>query len=1163
MNKDKQRTCKQAESFIQNLFRVYLEERDFARLITMFHQDITWVGTGAHETCKNYQDALSLMEAERDSWEGHFKINEQWYQAVPLDDEFCIVFGELKIVEDGINSILMEMHSRCSMICCRCGEEFKLYHAHFSVPNAAQTEDEFVHQSLVQDYNRQLEEKLEERTKMLQSKTSEMELLANYIFCGVQICKYEEGFPILYASKGFVELTGYCQEELDSLFGGRHIGLVFQPDLELLQTQIAHQLKTDVNFSVEYRLVHKSGRIVWVIDKGKLIPAVDGTAKVQCILTDITEQKVIEEELRLSQKRYEIAMMLSEVSMFEHNIVTKDLILFENDVMTYGVTEVVPNGVETFVATGIVEPESADVFRAMYQRIYDGEPTARCYVKAKDVNNVIHDVELTLNSIYDSDGKPVRAIGVRRNVTQMRQLQKENEFGKTLLLDKNFVCEADVTNDTVMSINQEWADEIALPQNSSFSDAVIRFCETLVSPVHRMMVLQHFSKQSILRAFESGEKLVSFSYQVKSTMGDYIWYEATINIIKEQENIIIRYYIEDIDEKKRQEQKMLEERRIYSSMFATSAVVYEVDITRNRFLGGHEKWGQLFGIQQTDNYADMMQALVQKAIHPEDARAFCDAFLLPNVLNAYKNDQTRIMCEYRRPNESGEFIWVRCMLHLFLEQSTNNLQGHAYIENINAEKQKQLELIYKAEHDPLTGLYNKAATEKHIVDFLATSEGKSGIHAFFILDIDHFKSVNDHFGHAFGDAVLSQVATRISELFRDGDVLGRIGGDEFVMFLKNISREKVALRKAEELCNNVVDTFTQKGATYKISASIGLALYSEHGRSYSELYKNSDRALYMSKENGRHQFTVYRADMPSMGLGTNEIDGKDFSEIKTFEENVTEFVFRILYESTDKLVAIQSVLELVGKHYNTSHAYIFECLQGEEACLTFEWCGESYVPKLFSSSNITNTGGGNYQDNFSSSGIFFMADSSKTKSALRAVLEAQGIKSMLQFTIVKNGKFVGFIGFDECRYFRVPTNKEIEELKHIANILGVFIAEMRAVEETACTKNVAMSIINGLDSYAYVCDPQTHKILIANEKTMGLAPGSKTGVLCHELLWNRPEPCEVCPMKTMRVNRLPSYTMELHNPHLGKCLRATASWINWMDGGEKCLVNYVDISAYK
>lgn len=1163
MNKDKQRTCKQAESFIQNLFRVYLEERDFARLITMFHQDITWFGTGAHEICRSYQDALKLMEAERDSWEGHFKINEQWYQAVPIDDEFCVVFGELKIVEDGLNTILLEMHSRCSMVCCRCGQEIKLYHAHFSVPNASQAENEFVHKSLVQDYNRQLEEKLEERTRMLKNKTREMETLTNYIFGGVQICKYEEGFSILYVSKGFVELTGYSKEEIESLFGGKHTGLVFQPDLEFLNAQVEEQLKTSIHFSVEYRIVHKSGRIIWVIDKGTLIPSEHGTAKVQCILTDITEQKKTEEELRLSEKRYEIAMKLSEITMFEHDILTKDLILFEKDIKTYGVASVVPDGVENFVRTGIVEPESADVFRGMYQKIYDGAPTAQCYIKAKDIDGVVHDVELTLTSVYDSSGTPMKAIGVRKNVTQMRQLQKENAFGKTLLLDKNFVCEADVTNDTVMSINQEWADELALPQNSSFSDAIIKFCETIVSPVHRMMVLQNFSKQSILRAFESGEKLVSFSYQVKSIVGDYRWYEATINIIQEQENIIIRYYTEDIDEKKKQEQKVLEERRIYGSMFAKSTVVYEVDITRNRFLGGHEKWGQLFGIQQTDNYADMMQALVQKAIHPEDARAFCDAFLLPNVLSAYQNNQTRIMCEYRRPNESGEFIWVRCMLHLFLEQSTNNLQGQAYIENINAEKQKQLELIYKAEHDPLTGLYNKAATEKHIVDFLDTSEGKSGIHAFFILDIDHFKSVNDHFGHAFGDAVLSQVATRISELFRDGDILGRIGGDEFVMFLKNISREKVALRKAEELCNNVVDTFTQKGATYKISASIGLALYSEHGRSYSELYKNSDRALYMSKENGRHQFTVYRADMPSMGLGTNEIDGKDFSEIKTFEENVTEFVFRILYESTDKLVAIQSVLELVGKHYNTSHAYIFECLQGEEACLTFEWCGESYVPKLFSSSNITNTGGGNYQDNFSSSGIFFMADSSKTKSALRAVLEAQGIKSMLQFTIVKNGKFVGFIGFDECRYFRVPTNKEIEELKHIANILGVFIAEMRAVEETACTKNVAMSIINGLDSYAYVCDPQTHKILIANEKTMGLAPGSKTGVLCHELLWNRPEPCEVCPMKTMRVNRLPSYTMELHNPHLGKCLRATASWINWMDGEEKCLVNYVDISAYK
>ena len=191
---------------------------------------------------------------------------------------------------------------------------------------------------------------------------------------------------------------------------------------------------------------------------------------------------------------------------------------------------------------------------------------------------------------------------------------------------------------------------------------------------------------------------------------------------------------------------------------------------------------------------------------------------------------------------------MRTTAHIYKESESGDVCAMFFIEDINEIKTAQLDIAYKAEHDLLTGLYNKINTQKQIDDFLQSAEGKAGKHAFFILDIDSFNGINDNFGHAFGDAVLSQIAAKIKDLFRDIDVLGRIGGDEFVVIIDPLDGNALPESLAERIHNCVAQPVELPGGgTYRVAVSVGVAVYPDNGINATALLTAADAAMYADK----------------------------------------------------------------------------------------------------------------------------------------------------------------------------------------------------------------------------------------------------------------------------------------------------------------------------
>ena len=177
------------------------------------------------------------------------------------------------------------------------------------------------------------------------------------------------------------------------------------------------------------------------------------------------------------------------------------------------------------------------------------------------------------------------------------------------------------------------------------------------------------------------------------------------------------------------------------------------------------------------------------------------------------------------------------------------------IINIDAQK-KEIELLQaKAYRDSLTGLYNKMITQS-LINELIKKQKPHQMHALMIIDIDNFKSINDTLGHLVGDEVLINVTKQLKALFGKHDIVGRIGGDEFVVFMYNIRSMKDIITKANAITNVLRADYFEQDINTAISGSIGISLCPQDGANYKDLLKKADNALYKIKKGGKDSFAL-------------------------------------------------------------------------------------------------------------------------------------------------------------------------------------------------------------------------------------------------------------------------------------------------------------------
>lgn len=198
------------------------------------------------------------------------------------------------------------------------------------------------------------------------------------------------------------------------------------------------------------------------------------------------------------------------------------------------------------------------------------------------------------------------------------------------------------------------------------------------------------------------------------------------------------------------------------------------------------------------------------------------------------------------------------------DSATNETLALSVGLDLTARKHAETNFAWLADHDPLTELFNRRGFQDEFEKILKKSARTNHPGALIFLDLDQFKTVNDTSGHPTGDRLLCEVANKLGRGVREVDVLARLGGDEFAIIAEEINREG-AIALAEKLCGLIGDTeVVVDDTTHRITISLGIALFPEHGVSVDELMANVDLAMYKAKSGGdaRNNWHVYSIDAP-------------------------------------------------------------------------------------------------------------------------------------------------------------------------------------------------------------------------------------------------------------------------------------------------------------
>jgi diguanylate cyclase (GGDEF)-like protein/PAS domain S-box-containing protein len=287
------------------------------------------------------------------------------------------------------------------------------------------------------------------------------------------------------------------------------------------------------------------------------------------------------------------------------------------------------------------------------------------------------------------------------------------------------------------------------------------------------------------------------------------------------------------------------------------------------------RWNAMLGDDERDTSGP--PAVWWDRIHPEDLGGLRDA-----IDTHLAGDSRQVVREYRARSAAGDYRWVllRALAERDAEGRPRRLTG--CLTDITDRKRDEERLKHDVLHDGLTGLANRTLLLDRIEVALAGLRRSSDTHfAVLFVDLDHFKRVNDSYGHAIGDHLLEGLAARLRTFVRPGDTVARIGGDEFAVLLGNVGEVAAAVHVAERLIETLATPFEVEGHRIQITGSVGIALSRTGYRRPDDLLRDADIAMYRAKSMGRATCRVFDPEMHRSAVAQLRIESELRRSVET------------------------------------------------------------------------------------------------------------------------------------------------------------------------------------------------------------------------------------------------------------------------------------------
>jgi len=498
----------------------------------------------------------------------------------------------------------------------------------------------------------------------------------------------------------------------------------------------------------------------------------------------------------------------------------------------------------------------------------------------------------------------------------------------------------------------------------------------------------------------------------------------------------------------------------------------------------------------------------------------------------------------------GEVKWYELSVTTIYGDSHIPVRALGVIDDITDKKAMSLdyetsleEMEVKLMMDPLTNLYNKVAIQQKIIETTTNSAlvGDNQQHVMFMFDMDDFKNINDSFGHAFGDSVIKEFAEVIKDSFRANDWVGRVGGDEFMVLMRNVKDIMAVELKAQEIIDKCKRSYDIEGIKVSLNVSVGIAIFPLDGVEYDTLYQHVDEALYDAKARGKGVYSFYQKSFGRINhIETNEpllVNYKITGQIQ-------ETIYQNMADAKSFDQAINQVIQIIGKRFYASQVLVY-LNHGEDQNYTLQYDWRSGVYANYTDMyTIPLTVIEEYQNMFTQDETLIYYSSLNLKEYVHSFYHEQGIDGMVQSLLKFEGSITGLIcviqGDDNWRI----TQHMLDWLSISSQIFSRYF-NLQQVRHKDVTK---IDVLNDLHKYkgeGYVVN-RHYQVIFINETLKKVDSNLQLGDLCYKKLKGLPTICTDCPIRN------------IHNSdnYSGNSLVNHIFDKNWMGWADSCAIKF-------
>lgn len=387
------------------------------------------------------------------------------------------------------------------------------------------------------------------------------------------------------------------------------------------------------------------------------------------------------------------------------------------------------------------------------------------------------------------------------------------------------------------------------------------------------------------------------------------------------------------------------------------------------------------------------------------------------------------------------YLWMHMGYRVYFKDGTP-CYVEGFLQNIDLERKAQKDLRTMVERDPMTGLYSKTHSQYLVEQAIADSKA---VHALLVIDLDNFKQVNDRLGHLIGDTVILDMAMNLKMLFRDTDILGHIGGDEFMVLMKDIDAPGDVQKKCDRLRDLLRKSYDHEAGSVKVSASIGIAFSPAQGTDYKTLFSHADAALYAGKRQGKDSQVIYSdiLDARPQERKTADTDSESLEHHGDFREladNPKRYIMRKVIESKDTMLALDILLGIFMKQFRVNRAYIFWHIDGPYWPRPLFDCVLGDFKTAVKTHDVPVRRQMRKRYRMTKYGYFTVCrDIEKLAPMARKEFERQGICAYIECAVMDDNRFMGTVGFDDCTGAHDWSEADYEVLAALAEVMKRFL----------------------------------------------------------------------------------------------------------------------------